>query len=95
MIGVMCHLSFHHPYNLCLQQCVVHGECNIFSSHNIFLGGGGGIYKLYVQVFWEIFEYSKSLVIDIDLIALYAKLAHITQNLNIFKHIRDIPFALK
>jgi hypothetical protein len=28
-------------------------------------------------------------------LALYAKLAHITQNLNIFKHIRDIPFALK
>jgi hypothetical protein len=28
-------------------------------------------------------------------LALYAKLAHITQNLNIFKHIPDIPFALK
>jgi hypothetical protein len=59
---------------------------NVISFHHTatFSWGVGGVYISYLQVFWEIFEYTPKV--------LYAKLAHITQNLNIFKH---IPFALK
>jgi hypothetical protein len=83
------------PLQPCAPNNVLYMANVIYFHHTTTFSRVGGVYISYIQVFWEIFEYSKSLVIDIDLIALYAKLAHITQNLNIFKHIRDIPFALK
>ena len=61
----------YYPYNPVRPNNVLL-MANVMSFHHTatLLRGGGGIF-CYLQVFWEIFECSKSLVID--LIALYAK----------------------